>query len=124
LLLIQRSKNLVGQIANDKQLLILRILFSVKRFIGSKEGETSADSKQLPYKVGKDQNDNIKIKCPALNKDFSPEEISAQVLRKLINDATNYLGQEVTQLLLFPLILMIHKDKQRWMLEKLQELKF
>jgi molecular chaperone DnaK len=51
----------------------------------------------LPYKVGKDQNDNIKIKCPALNKDFSPEEISAQVLRKLINDATNYLGQEVTQ---------------------------
>jgi molecular chaperone DnaK len=53
--------------------------------------------KKLPYKVGKDQNDNIKIKCPALNKDFSPEEISAQVLRKLINDATSYLGQEVTQ---------------------------
>jgi molecular chaperone DnaK len=60
-----------------------------------KEGETSADSKQLPQSW-KDQNDNIKIKCPALNKDFSPEEISAQV-RKLINDATNYLGQEVTQ---------------------------
>jgi molecular chaperone DnaK len=64
----------------------------------------------LPYKVGKDQNDNIKIKCPALNKDFSPEEISAQVLRKLINDATNYLGQEVTQAVItVPLILMIHK---------------
>jgi molecular chaperone DnaK len=45
--------------------------------------ERNLDSKQLPYKVGKDQNDNIKIKCP-LNKDFSPEEISAQVLRKLI----------------------------------------
>jgi molecular chaperone DnaK len=51
----------------------------------------------LPLQSWKDQNDNIKIKCPALNKDFSPEEISAQVLRKLINDATNYLGQEVTQ---------------------------
>jgi molecular chaperone DnaK (HSP70) len=63
--------------------------------------------------------------CPALNKDFSPEEISAQVLRKLINDATNYLGQEVTQAVItVPLILMIHKDKQRWMLKKLQELKF
>ena len=37
------------------------------------------------------------MKCPALNKDFSPEEISAQVLRKLIKDATTYLGQEVTQ---------------------------
>jgi molecular chaperone DnaK (HSP70) len=65
---------------NDKQLLILRILFLSKTIYWF-EGETSADSKQLPYKVGKDQNDNIKIKCPALNKDFSPEEISAQVLR-------------------------------------------
>merc|ERR1711982_64743 len=36
-------------------------------------------------------------KCPALNKEFSPEELSAQILRKLINDASNYLGQEVTQ---------------------------
>merc|ERR1712176_424534 len=44
-----------------------------------------------------DQNNNIKINCPALNKDFSPEEISAQVLRKLISDATDYLGQEVKQ---------------------------
>jgi molecular chaperone DnaK len=50
--------------------------------------------KTIAIQSWKDQNDNIK--CPALN-DFSPEEISAQVLRKLINDATNYLGQEVTQ---------------------------
>jgi len=40
---------------------------------------------------------NIKIKCSSLDKDFSPEEISAQVLRKLINDASTYLGQDVTQ---------------------------
>jgi molecular chaperone DnaK len=59
--------------------------------------EISAEAKRLPYKVTKDSNENIKIKCPALSKEFSPEEISAQVLRKLINDATNYLGQEVTQ---------------------------
>merc|ERR1711935_974376 len=57
----------------------------------------TSDAKQLPYKITKDSNENIKIKCPALSKDFSPEEISAQVLRKLINDATNYLSQEVTQ---------------------------
>jgi len=71
--------------------------FSVKRFIGSKELEVSEDAKQLPYKVVKDQNGNIKINCSSLNKEFSPEEISAQVLRKLINDSTTYLGQEVTQ---------------------------
>merc|ERR1711935_451493 len=57
----------------------------------------TSDAKQLPYKITKDSNENIKIKCPALSKDFSPEEISAQVLRKVINDATEYLGQEVTQ---------------------------
>ena len=94
----KKQELLVGQIAKRQAVINPEnTFFSVKRFIGSKEGEISEESKRLPYKVGKDQNDNIKIKCPALNKDFSPEEISAQVLRKLINDATTYLGQEVTQ---------------------------
>lgn len=94
----KKQELLVGQIAKRQSVLNPEnTFFSVKRFIGSKEGEILDESKKLPYKVGKDQNDNIKIKCPALNKDFSPEELSAQVLRKLINDATNYLGQEVTQ---------------------------
>ena len=94
----KKQELLVGQIAKRQAVINPEnTFFSVKRFIGSKESEISSDSKQLPYKVDKDQNDNIKIKCPALTKDFSPEEISAQVLRKLINDATTYLGQEVTQ---------------------------
>ena len=94
----KKQELLVGQIAKRQAVINPEnTFFSVKRFIGSKESEISSESKKLPYKVGKDQNDNIKIKCPALNKDFSPEEISAQVLRKLINDATSYLGQEVTQ---------------------------
>merc|ERR1712238_20062 len=71
--------------------------FSVKRFIGSKQGEIANELKRLPYKVDKDQNDNIKIKCPALGKEFSPEEVSAQILRKLINDASEYLKQDVKQ---------------------------
>ena len=94
----KKEELLVGQIAKRQAVINPEnTFFSVKRFIGSKENEIAEESKKLPYKVDKDQSDNIKIKCPALNKDFSPEEISAQVLRKLINDATNYLGQEVTQ---------------------------
>jgi molecular chaperone DnaK len=89
---------LVGQIAKRQAVINPEnTFFSVKRFIGSKESEVSEEAKKLPYKVTRDQNGNIKIKCSSLNKDFSPEEISAQVLRKLINDASNYLGQEVTQ---------------------------
>ena len=94
----KKQELLVGQIAKRQAVINPEnTFFSVKRFIGSKETEINADAKQLPYKITKDSNDNIKIKCPALTKDFSPEEISAQVLRKLINDATNYLSQEVTQ---------------------------
>ena len=94
----KKEELLVGQIAKRQAVINPEnTFFSVKRFIGSKEGEIAEESKKLPYKVSKDSNENIKIKCPALNKDFSPEEISAQVLRKLINDATSYLGQEVTQ---------------------------
>ena len=94
----KKQELLLGQIAKRQAVINPEnTFFSVKRFIGSKEKELSSDATQLPYKVDKDQNENIKLKCPALNKDFSPEEISAQVLRKLINDATNYLGQKVTQ---------------------------
>merc|ERR1711933_220056 len=52
---------------------------------------------ELPYKVIKDENGNIKIKCSSLNKDFSPEEVSAQIIRKLITDGKEYLGQDVTK---------------------------
>ena len=94
----KKEELLVGQIAKRQAVINPEnTFFSVKRFIGSKEGEIAQESKKLPYKVGKDSNDNIRINCPALKKEFSPEELSAQVLRKLINDATNYLGQEVTQ---------------------------
>jgi molecular chaperone DnaK len=94
----KKGELLVGQIAKRQAVINPEnTFFSVKRFIGCKEAEISAESKQLPYKVGTDSNGNIKIKCSSLTKEFSPEEISAQVLRKLINDATNYLGQEVTQ---------------------------
>merc|ERR1711935_862057 len=64
---------------------------------GSKETEVSAEARQLPYTITNDSNDNIKVKCPALGKEFSPEEVSAQVLRKLINDASEYLKQDVKQ---------------------------
>jgi len=94
----KKQELLVGQIAKRQAVINpANTFFSVKRFIGSKENEISQDAKQLPYKVLKDSNGNIKINCSSLNKEFSPEEISAQVLRKLITDASTYLGQEVTQ---------------------------
>ena len=94
----KKQELLVGQIAKRQAVINPENTFySVKRFIGSKENEISQEAKQLPYKVLKDSNGNIKINCSSLSKEFSPEEISAQVLRKLISDASTYLGQDVTQ---------------------------
>ena len=94
----KKQELLVGQIAKRQAVINPEnTFFSIKRFIGSKDIEISNDAKKLPYSVVKDQNNNIKIKCTSLNKEFSPEEISAQVLRKLVNDASDYLGQKVTQ---------------------------
>jgi len=96
----KKQELLVGQIAKRQAVINPEnTFFSVKRFIGSKETDISTETKELPYKVTNDLNNNIKIKCPSLGetKEFSPEEISAQILRKLINDAKAYLNQEVTQ---------------------------
>jgi len=94
----KKQELLVGQIAKRQAVINPENTFySIKRFIGSKGNEISDESKRLPYKVLTDQNNNIKINCSSLSKEFSPEEISAQVLRKLINDASEYLGQEITQ---------------------------
>ena len=94
----KKQELLVGQLAKRQSVVNAEnTFFSVKRFIGCKADEVSEESKELPYTVIKDNNGNIKIKCSSLNKDFSPEEISAQVIRKLINDAKEYLGQDVTK---------------------------
>jgi molecular chaperone DnaK len=74
--------------------------------------------------VTKDSNENIKIKCPALSKEFSQKKFP-QVLRKLINDATNYLGQEVTQAVITVPAYFNDSQRQATMdAEKLQVLRF
>lgn len=94
----KKQELLVGQIAKRQSVINPTNTFSsVKRFIGSKANEVKINKKDFSYEITTDNNGNIKIKCPILNKEFSPEEISAQVLRKLVNDASKYVGEKVTQ---------------------------
>lgn len=65
--------------------------FSVKRFIGSKFQEVKEESTQVPYRVKEDSSGNVKLTSNHAQKDFAPEEISAQVLRKLVDDAGSFL---------------------------------
>mmetsp|Transcript_2196 Transcript_2196/g.5059 ORF Transcript_2196/g.5059 Transcript_2196/m.5059 type:complete len:669 (+) Transcript_2196:188-2194(+) len=87
---------LVGQIAKRQGVVNPdNTFFSVKRFIGRKMAEVNEELKQVPYEVLKDANGNIKLKCPSLGKEFAAEELSAQVLRKLTEDASKFLNDTV-----------------------------
>merc|ERR1712194_606305 len=68
--------------------------YSVKRFIGRKTSEVNEELRQVSYKVIQTE-DIIKLDCPALSKQFAAEEISSQVLRKLADDASKYVGETV-----------------------------
>ena len=91
------GERLVGQMARRQTVLNPQNTFyAVKRFIGRRYAELSQESKRVPYTIRKDDLGNVKLKCPRLQKDFAPEEISAMVLRKLAEEATRYLGEPVT----------------------------
>ncbi|CAH1415110.1 unnamed protein product [Lactuca virosa] len=59
--------------------------------------EVDEESKQISYTVVRDENGNVKLNCPAIGKQFDVEEISAQVLRKLVHDASKFLNDKVTK---------------------------
>ena len=93
----KNQDKLVGQIAKRQAVMNPENTFySVKRFIGRRVDEVNEESKEVSYGVEK-AGSNVKVRCPVLNKQFAPEEISAEVLRKLAEDAGKYLGETVTQ---------------------------
>jgi molecular chaperone DnaK len=94
----QNGESLVGQLAKRQSVVNPENTFySVKRFIGCKFDEIQSETNRISYKVIKDDAGKIKIHSPILNKDFSPEEISASVLKKLVNDASKYLKENINQ---------------------------
>ena len=93
----KNGDRLVGQIAKRQAVINPdNTFYSVKRFIGRRSDEVSQELKKVSYIV-KDSSGNVKLECPALGKDFSSEEISAEVLRKLVDDASKHLGETVKQ---------------------------
>jgi molecular chaperone DnaK len=93
----KNGDRLVGQIAKRQAVMNPENTFySVKRFIGRRFDEIDNEAKEVAYRVVNDGN-KVRVVCTAADKKFAPEEISAQVLRKLVDDASKYLGETVTQ---------------------------
>jgi molecular chaperone DnaK len=88
------GERLVGQIAKRQAVLNPEnTIYSVKRFIGRRYSEVQSEIKNVTYKVVAGPNDAVRFEI--MGKQYSPEEISALVLRKLADDAAKYLGEKV-----------------------------
>ncbi|MBV6457300.1 MAG: Chaperone protein dnaK2 [Fimbriimonadaceae bacterium] len=72
-------------------------VMSIKRFMGHKLSEVADEVKRVSYKVKEDKKGMVIAHIAAVDKDFTPEEISAMILQKLKNDAEAYLGDTVDQ---------------------------
>jgi molecular chaperone DnaK len=92
------GETLVGQLAKRQSVVNPdNTFYSVKRFMGCNYEEIKDEINRISYKVTPDKNGKVKILAPILKKEFSPEEISAAILKKLVNDASRFLGETVTQ---------------------------
>ena len=88
------GNRLVGQVAKRQSVTNPEnTLFSIKRFMGRKFDEVQDEIKQVPYKVEKAPNGDVRI--TADGKQYSPPEIAAMVLQKLKQSAEDYLGAKV-----------------------------
>ena len=93
--LTKTGERLVGQIARRQAVLNPEnTIYSSKRFIGRRYGEVQSEIKNVPYKVVAGPNDAVRFEIQG--RQCAPEEISAQALRKLADDAGRYLGEKVT----------------------------
>jgi len=72
-----------------------RTLYSVKRFMGRRHNEVEGEEKMVPYTVVGGANEYVKIRVG--DKSYTPQEISAKVLRKLKESAESYLGHKVNK---------------------------
>jgi len=89
------GERLVGQVAKRQAITNPeRTVYSIKRFMGRRYEETTEEAKLVPYKVTRGPNGDARVEIDG--KQYSPPEISAQVLLKLKRAAENYLGEKVT----------------------------
>ena len=94
----KNGERLVGQTAKRQAVVNSEnTIYSIKRFIGRHYEETEAERKMVSYEVVKGPSDDVRVKIPITNREYSPQEISAMILGKLKADAEAYLGQSVTQ---------------------------
>jgi molecular chaperone DnaK len=92
----EQGERLVGQLARRQSILNPKgTIYSAKRFIGRRFDEVSSEINAVSYDVVPGPDGMVRFSVRG--KLYAPEEISAQVLRKLTEDAAKFLGERVTE---------------------------
>ncbi|EHA63420.1 molecular chaperone DnaK [Synechococcus sp. WH 8016] len=87
---------LVGQPARRQLVLNPRNTFSnLKRFVGRAWDELDDNTLTVPYTVRANNQGNVRVACPQTEREYAPEELVSSILRKLVDDASTYLGETV-----------------------------
>ncbi|MDR9390680.1 MAG: molecular chaperone DnaK [Trueperaceae bacterium] len=90
------DQRLVGQVAKRQAVLNAQgTLFEIKRFMGRTWEEVASEVERAPYEVVKADDGGVRFKVG--EELHSPEEISAMILRKLVADASDQLGEKITE---------------------------
>jgi molecular chaperone DnaK len=93
---LDSGERLVGQMARRQAILNPKgTIYSAKRFIGRKYHEVTSEINAVSFDVVPGPDDAARFEVNG--KQYAPEEISAQVLRKLVDDAGKHLGERVTE---------------------------
>jgi molecular chaperone DnaK len=92
------GERLVGQTAKRQAVVNPEnTVFSIKRFIGRQYDDTTVEREMVPFEVRKGAANDPRVYIPVMDREYTPQEISAMILQKLKNDAEAYLGEPVTQ---------------------------
>jgi molecular chaperone DnaK len=92
----EQGERLVGQLARRQAILNPKgTIYSAKRFIGRRYDEVTSELEAVTYDVTAGPDGAVRFTIRA--KQYAPEEISAQVLRRLTEDAAKFLGERVTE---------------------------
>ena len=93
------ADRLVGNVARRQAALNPQnTFFEIKRFIGRRWEEVREEANRAPFKVVEGPNNGIRIETTDGLK--APEEISAMILRKMVDDASAKLGYKVTDVVI------------------------
>ncbi|HCQ22840.1 MAG: molecular chaperone DnaK [Aphanizomenon flos-aquae LD13] len=93
------NDRLIGQLAKRQTVTNAEnTVYSIKRFIGRRWEDTELERSRVPYNCIKGRDDTVDVQIRGQN--YTPQEISAMVLKKLKQDAENYLGAKVTKVVI------------------------